>query len=217
MRETGIIDSKVEVNGVTVIQSSNSLSENEVIVIDEVDVAVSNVSDSEFSVKKIGIVGAIWKSRSPYYDHGHPVEMVNKLLMKDKLHPPYAWKKYPLIYLKQGFKEVIKNDGYYCTLPNLNIVILAFTDKNYTSDQRDENVLIPILYPLYASLKNEIENSDDLGTEFLEHSKYDKLFWGTEQAMGNKKNILNDPIDAIELEIYDLLVLKTNKKVNCKT
>jgi len=211
MRETGTIDSLMEADGVSVIQSVNTLSENEVIVIDAADKSVFDVSGTQFSVEKTDIAGATWKSRSPYYDHGHPIEMVNKLLMIDKLHPPYSWKKYPLIYLKQDFKEVIKNDGYYCTLPNLKLVILNFTNENYTSDQRYTNVLIPILYPLYESLKNEIEFSADLETGFLEHSKWDRLFWGTEQAMGNVENILNDPIDAIELELDDLIVLNSKK------
>ena len=150
----------------------------------------------------------------PYYDHGHPIEMVNTLLEKDG-NDTWKFKKYPLIYLRQDFKESMTNDGLYTTISNLDIFILNNTSMDYTSEQRYTNVLKPILYPLFEAFIKKVSQSTKLANPVVDYDKYDRLFWGTSAAMGNEANILNDPIDAIEINLIDLKVQIEIFNLNC--
>ena len=214
LRATGIITSVAPSGSNTICQSVNTLSEYEVIVISGKDYVVKSVSGIAFTVSGT-VIATTWKSRSPYYDYGHPIEMVNKLLHKDSLKAPYSFKKYPLIYLVLDLDEDMANDGYYCTLDPFKIVLLAFTKMDYTSEERMDNVVEPILYPIFKNLRFALENSNSFGTDILSMKKSDRLFWGTKQAMGNEKNILNDPIDAVELLVRNLVVLDVKENKHC--
>src|SRR5687767_6170848 len=80
----------------------------------------------------------------PYYEAAHPLEVAN--LLKIKTSEPGAV-KYPLIILKLDTIEEVKNGIWN---HKLNLIIAAFTDENYTAEQRRINVFAPVLYPLYS-------------------------------------------------------------------
>jgi hypothetical protein len=146
----------------------------------------------------------------PFYMYGHRLEIANRLTEKTK-DPVFKYQKYPLIALRLPVTEFVSDGMWRFTL---NIAILTFTDKKYTSDQRYEHVFRPVLYPLYQRFLEEIRNSGlfvwPQDQEFPEHTKIDRLYWGTQYSEGNEKNIFNDPIDAIEI-----IDLKLNQVVKC--
>jgi hypothetical protein len=149
-------------------------------------------------------------SLAPFYMYGHRLEIANRLTLKDK-DSVFKYQKYPLIALRLPVMEDVSDGVWHFTL---NIAILTFTQKNYNSEQRYQNVFKPVLYPLYKRFLSEIRNSGlfmwPQDQEYPEHEKVDRLYWGTEYSEGHEKNIFNDPIDAIEI-----MGLKLNQVVKC--
>jgi hypothetical protein len=135
----------------------------------------------------------------PFYMYGHPLEIANRLLDKDK-DRVYKYQKYPLIALKMDFEEPIKNGVKSLSL---NLAILNFTDKKWNAEERMANIFKPVLYPIYERFMTELQNSGLFfwpgNQDYPEHTKIDRPYWGTANQQGNVKNIFNDPIDAIEI------------------
>lgn len=137
------------------------------------------------------------------YQHGHPMEIVETLALYDKSERKRA-KKYPLVLLVQDIKEqhgYNSANGRFANL-NLRIFLVKNTKAEYRAADRQEKTFEPYLYPMYASLMNNMY----LEPRFLipdvyaiEHDKYDRMYWGKESLTGNTENALNDYVDAIEL------------------
>jgi len=146
----------------------------------------------------------------PYYEYGHRLEIANLLTERDKTE--FKFKKYPLIALRQPFDEVIA-DGMVKV--KLNFVIVTMTDVKYTTRQRYDKVIIPVLYPLFESFIQAIKNSGLYfwNSDAMDYPPMDKIdwpFWGVQYQEGVEKNIFNDPLDAIELVNVEL-----HKNINC--
>jgi hypothetical protein len=135
----------------------------------------------------------------PYYMYGHRVE-INERLLKKNDDKVFKYQKYPLIALRWETPEEVSNGMVEYSL---NIVLLANTDKNYTAEQRHENVIKPILTPLYEQFLIEIKRSGLFQWEGDQktppHTKLDRPYWGVSQENGNIKNIFSDPLDGIEI------------------
>jgi hypothetical protein len=135
----------------------------------------------------------------PYYIYGTRMEIMKRLTEMDK-DEVRMFKKYPLIALGMDIPERVV-DGVLEF--NLNIAFLNLTDKNYPVKDRYTNIFKPILYPMYKQFKEQFSNvglfmwSGD--QESPPHQKFDRPYWGTQGISGNTANILNDPLDAIEL------------------
>ena len=210
LRETGTIDSVVESAGVSTIQSVNTLSEREVVLIDSVEYAATSVSSTQFSVAVTGIVATTWSSKRPYYEYGHPLEISNTLLKRDKQEAPYSYNKYPLIVLFTDI-EIKKKDD----VSKLFITILNKSNESYSSEQRYDNNILPILYPLYERLILGIQKSNYFrGTNpNVDQTLRERPFWGSSSKYGNVKNIFNDPLDALEMSNITLKL--KNYRENC--
>lgn len=135
----------------------------------------------------------------PYYMFGHRLEISNRLLEKNQ-DKVFKYKKYPLIALRMDFPERVYEGLWHF---DLNIAILAFTDKNYNAEERYENVFKPILYPLYRTFLEKIKHSGLFmwpgDQSVAPHTKIDRPYWGIEEKEKNSKYIFNDPLDAIEI------------------
>lgn len=145
---------------------------------------------------------------APYYLYGHRQEIATRLMRKDRSRTSKA-SKYPLIGLRLDTAEKMVGDVAHFTL---NIAIINRTKPTYTSDQRYSEVFVPILYPLYELLFVKLREHGFMWPSNLErpeHTKIDRLFWGTAGTEKNDKNIFNEPVDAIEL-----LDLQINKSVD---
>lgn len=208
MRETGTIDSSVVESGVSTIQSSNSLSENEVITIDGNDYAVYGVTSTGFKITG-SVTSGTWKSCSPYYEYGHPQEISNLLLKKDEQQNPYAYKKYPLIVLFTDI-EIDKSDNFkYGDVKNLQVNIIGWSKYSSTRDKYN-NTITPVLYPLYESFIKKVKSSGYFNkTNPLRHKLIERPFWGSQDKYGNAiRNMFNDPLDALELRNIELGIIK---------
>lgn len=143
----------------------------------------------------------------PFYDYGHPVNIVSRLLAKLKNTTTYS-KRFPAIFLFQDFAEDRQTDHSYL-IPSCTVIIAASTKPYYTEAERYSNNFVPVLYPLYDLLIEAIKTSSILDWHPEEVRKYDRVYWGKSGLYGNEGNIFNDYIDAIEIEFKNLVNLKT--------
>lgn len=136
---------------------------------------------------------------SPFYMYGHRLEINNRLLEKDA-EPTQKNKKYPLIALRWETPEDVANG---LVEYNLNIVFVTHTEKNYNAEQRQDNVIKPILTPIYEEFLRQIKISGLFTWEGNQkepnHTKTDRPYWGVSQNEGNIANIFDDPLDGIEI------------------
>lgn len=171
---------------------------------------VSNVTSTSFDITSSSDPNGSggYKSIEPYFMFGHRQEIANRLNMKDK-DSIYKYQKYPLFVLRLDFEESVMGD--YIHEVNLNMAILAFTDKNYRAHERYENIFHPILMPLYFDFFEKLQNSSEtMGTGRPEHTKIDRMYFGVEELSRNTEHIFNDPLDAIELRDLNLKLLDNN-------
>lgn len=192
------------------------------IVVDDIGAVVTRlrpINDADdYGQPMIDYLDSIQASASnrllmPFYMYGHPLEIANRLLEKDK-HKVYKYQKYPLIALKMDFEEPVE-DGIKSL--SLNIAILNFTNEKYNAEERMTNIFKPVLYPIYKRLMEELRDGPEFfwpgNQEYPEHTKVDRPYWGTANQQGNVKNIFNDPIDAIE--IIGLKLKQRVQQTNC--
>jgi hypothetical protein len=151
----------------------------------------------------------------PYYDHGHPVSILNKLSIKDG-SKVLKFRKYPLIILVQDIQEnYVNNLGVYYTV-SPRIVIMDKSDKNYTEQERYENVFKPVLYPIWELLIEEIQDYKYFKFDgYVEYQKFDRVYWGTSTIFGNEGTILNDFVDGIEL-LFEPINITRNQGSLCQ-
>ena len=150
----------------------------------------------------------------PYYDHGHPISIRNKLTAKDG-NKVYKFRKYPLVALIQDIPEAHLQDLAFAYEFTPRVVILAPTDKNYTEQERYTNVFKTILYPIYELLINEVLDYELFYFDsYVAHEKYDRVYWGTSNIFGNEATGFNDYLDGIEL-IFEPIKVKRYKETSC--
>lgn len=144
------------------------------------------------------------KSIMPFFDYGHPVEMANKLKLKEKDSDDKN-NKYPLIYLRTDFEEQERDMVWTY---RLTIYLIAYTDLQYSSQERKEKVFSRVLYPLYERFIEELGRQSifqfTTNNEQPNHTKIDRFFWGNELNLNNTEKIFDDPLDAIEITSLEL-------------
>lgn len=138
--------------------------------------------------------GQILTPQYPYFQAGHPIEL-NEVL--EDLSKTKGKKKYPLIYLQEDVAEKTNNDNTVL-FENASIYILTWTKKNYRSKDRMEKVFEPLLIPLFNLF---LETMSKMGIPYEITKKINRKYWGRQDEYGNKKNVLDDPIDGIDSEI----------------
>lgn len=147
------------------------------------------------------------KIEGVHYEHGHPLEIVETLKQKDKSQT-YRFQKYPLIALFQDFAEVKGPIGFEREV-NLHLIIAKGTKSEYKAKDRYEHNFKPFLYPVYESFLEEINREkrfQTYGSNRIEHTKWDRLFWGRNGLFGNQSNVFNDFLDVIEIKNLKLKI-----------
>jgi hypothetical protein len=147
----------------------------------------------------------------PGFLPGHLIEIRNRLIAKEK-DPVNKFLKYPCVALRLDIPELVRGDVVDY---RLNIAILTYTNRNWSAEEREENVFVPILHPLYGLFMKSIKNSGLFQWQGLqkypEHTKVDRYYWGTEGPQGNSAAMFADPLDAVEM-----LDLKLSSTINCE-
>lgn len=155
------------------------------------------------------------EGRVPYYMYGHPREISRILDLKDK-NAIKKFRKFPLIALFTDITESHGNLTNYGYTAPLNLLIVTDTVNTYTSEERYENSFKPKLYPIYDLFMNNLASSQYMAErkDQIQHTKTDRLYWGSAGIYGNEGLIFNDYLDAIEINIDSVKIVKSNFK-NC--
>jgi hypothetical protein len=139
-----------------------------------------------------------------YFMHGHPKEIVN-VLQSYTNSPAKKNQKYPLVALLRDIKENVNQQQYGLGSKfNCSFLILGLTVPTYRSTDREVKNFKLILHPILSELLLQISLSSDFGCPTIEEMnivKWDRYFWGTQAV---DKNILNDYVDAVEVENISL-------------
>jgi hypothetical protein len=210
MRDDGSYTSWSKVGTTYTIVAENELLEDEWISLNDSDeFQATNVSSSSFDIISSSDPDATgtYKSLEPFFMFGHRREISNRLLMKGK-DDVFKYQKYPLFALRLPINETVDGDVHDVSL---NIAILAFTQKKYRAQERYDNVITPILVPLYTEFLQKVRDSFELMISDLpDHEKVDRPFYGISGLEGNEAYIFNDPLDGIELVDLELKLLDNN-------
>lgn len=96
------------------------------------------------------------------------------------------------------------SNGLFGTATNMNVVIATATQKDYSSEQREEKTFAPILRPIYWELLTQLVKSAafNVTTERkIGHNYIERKYWGLEN---HSKNAMTEFIDAIDITNLDL-------------
>lgn len=141
-----------------------------------------------------------------FFDYGHYMEVTRNLSQKDQ-GISNKDRKYPLIWLVMDFTERYGHNTAYCELPDLSLIIATATNKDSSTPERMEQNFVPILYPIYSELINQIQESGffHISDFQVAHEKIDRPYWDGKEAQGGA-NLFNDFIDAIQIRRMNLIV-----------
>jgi hypothetical protein len=128
---------------------------------------------------------------APFYEYGHPLEIVNTLMEKDK-SDVWKLKKYPAIFLFHDFQEERTKFNSTC---EIKILIVTDTRPDWKAKDRYTNVFNPILLPLAERFLYYMQRSSDFNFKG-DHKLKLYPYWGSEATGGN---VANDYADAVEL------------------
>ena len=151
------------------------------------------------------------KNGAPYFDFGTTNEVVNRLMEKTNSPDLYS-KKYPLIWMliNDALEEDVQPKLATPRLfKDLTIIFCTETKSEYTSAERYEKTIMPILRPLYESFMYYLGKNQSLISDNYNHGYYENLFWGRNGVYGREGNVFNDRIDAIIIDNLDLRVKQT--------
>lgn len=160
-------------------------------------------------VKDLVAKVAIDLSKTIYYTYGPISEIIQNLKMMTDNYGT-ADLKYPLVALLTDIDESkgINSDVY--AEVDLNILIFTLTDPLYIAPQRTEYSFKPILHPIYESLLDQIDQSNQiisLPNCEIPHNKIDHYKWGKDTIPE-----FADHIDCTEIKNMNLTI---RKKTNC--
>lgn len=139
-----------------------------------------------------------------YFMHGHPKEIV-AVLQSYTNSPLMKSQKYPLVALFRDIREeVIQQANGLGIRFKCRAVICTLTNPNLRADDREQRNFKPILIPIFEELLRQFSLSPLFGMPTIEEMKvikWDRYFWGSQMV---DQNILNDYIDAVEIESISL-------------
>lgn len=142
-----------------------------------------------------------------YFMHGHPKEIADILQSYTNSTGPKKNQKFPCVALMRDFKEKLRDSPQGLTAKaRPRIVFLTLTKPTYRADDRKIKNFDPILVPIVEEFINQIRISEFFGSptiEDLDIDKWDRYYWGADPA---QKTVLNDFVDAIEIEGINLIL-----------
>lgn len=211
MRSTVKFTVSSENNGVYTINADHDLNDYDYIKIGESEYQVTNTAPGSFTFSSSApIFDGEFINLKPYSMYGHKLEIANRLRDKDQ-DSVYKYQKYPLIALSMPFSEDVQKDTVHGL--KLNIAIVDNTSVRYLSEERYENVIKPILEPLYNDFLEAVTRSGLFLFQGIvpEHTRIDRLFYGTDgEQPTNSEYIFDDALDAIEIINLKVKLLKNN-------
>ena len=144
------------------------------------------------------------RNNYPYFEYGTYLELVKQLEIKDK----NQLESYPLVWLvweanENNEKEIF--DEMYSISPR--VFIVSPTEPDYSSAERFTNNFEAILNPIFQEFIYQVQYHVNIDfAESNPFTKTDHLLWGESLGFAKDKNVLNCPVDAIEVKFNELLV-----------
>lgn len=166
------------------------------VIVDEIGEVVASMRNlSAADAAKYGIPAGL---ESPYYFYGHPIDMNTQMINRDK-ELATKNKVYPAVALRLPVTEEMKGGLVHY---NLNIAIFATTNLNWDAPKRYQEVIKPVLIPLYELFLDRLKAHGFVWSGNLKrppHTKIDRPHHGVNETQGNKAYVFATPLDAIEL------------------
>ncbi len=140
-------------------------------------------------------------------------ELIENLAQADKSGEG-RFKKYPIVHLVHDLYVDRGTDiGVYGST-SVNIIFIHQTVQAYKNEQRDEKVFKPVLYPIYYEFLNQLNKSPWIfatweTTGQFKHRMVKRAFWGNRNLQGSK-NVLNDYVDALDIQNLQLKINYSN-------
>lgn len=140
-----------------------------------------------------------------YFMHGHEKEIVSILQSMTNAPAPIKNEKYPLIILFEDIREKHRQSlNGITTSFKCRIVICTLTQPTLRADQRLEQNFKPVLLPIFDEFIRQLSLSVPFNRPTIKDmdiTKWNRYYWGSQPV---DKNILNDYIDAVEIESISL-------------
>lgn len=171
------------------------------------DVVLSTIKANETAATGSSLIQQIRYSKSSFD------ELIETLFQEDKSSTG-RFKKYPLVHLVQDVSVERGGDiGFYGNV-NLNIIFIHQTLQTYKTQERSDKVFKPVLWPIYYEFMEQLKRSSWITNTWqvtgeFRHRVTEHGFWGTRQLQASK-NILNDYVDAIEVQNLQLKINYSN-------
>lgn len=139
---------------------------------------------------------------------GHWVEISQRLQDMSK-NSELKYYKFPAVFLvgDQQYDETNSQIG----TTTIQLLIVASTNPDFTSDQRQQLVFKSILTPIYDELLRCIATSgyyQQRDASNIAHRRWDRLNLGKTDIYGNTGNLTADFVDAIQLQDLKLTYYK---------
>ncbi len=177
---------------------------------------MNHIKDDIETVARLALVGYTFddsfdiysRGSFPYYMYGHLME-INSRLENKKKGSTTKNQRYPLIALRA---DVVADKVAGMVNYSLNVAIFTNTSAGLNAEQRTEQNFKLVLIPIYDRFIAALRNSNLFtwsGHPIPKHTYIERPFWGTPPGDSTTKQVLNDPVDCIELVNLEL------KKVNC--
>ena len=205
---------------ITVSDSSklNNLQNGMIIEINNNAYEVSNLQKSTFDIITTNNLLSFtdW-SILLELEKGHHKEVNNEFINKEQNNDT-RFKVTPMLWLKYDNEQskAPLNSVYWYDVPSIKLAFIAASEKHYTSDERDENVILPILVPLYSLFVKYLLDSElfyliaDEVPNISEHKRYR---YGSQN---NDADMFADTTDAFEAEITGAKIsFRAQNIINC--
>ena len=171
--------------------------EQSLIIVNVFKGIIQKVDDALFSVLK----------KHLNYQHGSTDQMLEQLALQSQ-SPTMKNERFPMIALFQPFKEKMGGD-YYATVKFPKIVIAVNTNATDNTDKRYAKTFVPVLYPIYEELLNQIRLCPNVVVQNQDYIPHIKMDNPGSPPPEQKSKQFNEYVDAIE--IYDLeLIFSVN-------
>lgn len=135
----------------------------------------------------------------------------------DLYQSPGAWTNEVLVWLVMNYTEQIGKDPSIYSSAIVTILIVAPTDVAFTQSQRDDQVFMPRLIPVYEQLIQELSRERWFQTKGSrpQHTRINRPFWGGNGEMNgaSQPNLFKKCVDCIAIDNLQLRV----KLENCST
>ncbi|MDR1340828.1 MAG: hypothetical protein LBK58_12355 [Prevotellaceae bacterium] len=146
--------------------------------------------------------------------HGHIHEIAVELKQRSD-SAKYREQKYPCIMMLEDFRETHSTGKPWDMEADVQVLIVAGSDMNYTSDERIEKVFKPVLYPICDAFISALKGSSrilSVPSSNLRYLKIDRhkctsaflreVSYANESTKSqNTAALLADHLDAIELNL----------------